>query len=236
MSCLKSLTAVLLPVFSALAILCGCASTGGAISDSVTAYRPAVDVSALKLPGDQETEVVAAVEESGENKLPVVPAGRTRPLRHGDRLIINLHVLDSTTLQEQVDESGNISLPYIGSVRVVGMTTAQAESEIRRIYVEVKRIYKTLEVSVRAEAEEFFVRGQVQRPGRYTSLTGDKTLLQAIAEAGGFTPFANRKKVRVIRAGTGDSEFYNAERIERGEDTDPLIEPSDQIVVPRKLV
>ncbi len=238
----------------------GCASPGvpaGHVSLAVAPYRPAVDVASLDLPFPQveadepvesaepgdaveaaddgaQDQVEPKVGDSSDQEAPPTGVVGRSPLRHGDRLVINLHVLESTMVQEQVDESGHISLPYIGSVKVVGMSTAEAEREIRRIYVDVRKIYKTLEVSVRAEAEEFFVSGQVQRPGKYVSLAGEKTLLQAIAEAGGFTPYANQKKVRIIRSGTKESEFHNAERIRSGRDKDPLIGPGDQIIVPRK--
>lgn len=153
-------------------------------------------------------------------------------LREGDHVVVYLRgIPEERMIEDVVDEEGCITLPYLGRVRVQGMTTAQVEKRIRQEYINNK-IYNDLAVNVVLPTRSFFVRGEVRQPGRFP-LMGEMTLSRAIASAGGYTEFANPKKIRIIR---GQRTFYvNAREIERYPERDIPITPGDVIVVPRSI-
>ena len=82
------------------------------------------------------------------------------------------------------------------------------------------------------EPEECFIRGEVKLEGRY-QIKGDLTLLQAIATADGYTDYAERSKISIMREGK-KAMVYDATKIEKRKIPDPLIKPGDIIVVPRR--
>lgn len=163
---------------------------------------------------------------SGEKESPL-----SRALRRGDRIVVYLRgIPKSEDIMEVVDELGSVTLPLIGTVKVKGKATSEAENLIEKIYID-GGYYNKINVIIVAQADEYFVRGEVKREGRYP-LSGDLTLLQAIAVAGGYTDYANRRKVQLIRS--DKKLFFNASKIEHRKEKDPLIRPEDIIVVHRR--
>jgi len=156
-----------------------------------------------------------------------------RILRPGSRVEVRLRgIPEPESFADQVDDRGEITLPHLGSVRVAGLATSQAERHIERTYVE-RRIFRSVNVIITTDEEEYFVQGEVRRPGKYM-VTRNLTLMQAISEAGGFTPFADRRRVRVMRE-TGDATVHNARDIADGSTVDPPIQAKDVIDVPRSI-
>jgi polysaccharide export outer membrane protein len=97
-----------------------------------------------------------------------------------------------------VRPDGKISLPLISELDASGKTAAQLQQEVRaglRQYLEdpvVSVIVKEV------NSPKLSVLGQVRKPDRYR-IKQRITVLEAIAMAGGFTDFAKRDKVVVIR-------------------------------------
>ena len=87
------------------------------------------------------------------------------------------------------------------------------------------------------EKEVFYIRGEVTKPGAYLLESG-MTVLKAISLACGFTQFANRKQVDVLRAGDRGVQSkvtVNVKSIEDGKKQDLPILPNDTIIVPRRI-
>ncbi len=132
--------------------------------------------------------------------------------------------------EEQINESGNISLPLIGSIKSAGKTLGQLQMDIQNAYV--PKYYKNLNISVTAE-RFYFVGGEVRSPNRYPYLSG-VTVLQAIQSASDFTDFADRKHVQLKRA-NGKIEIVNCKKALNDPKLDLPVYPSDTITVPRGL-
>jgi polysaccharide export outer membrane protein len=177
---------------------------------------------------DGASTVVAATE-------PAVREGSAsvRKLGRGDRIIIYLRGIPvPEKIEDIIDGFGECTLPYIGEVQMEGKTTSEVERLIETAYVD-GGIYRHINIIVVAEDEMYFVQGEVAKQGKFP-LSGPVTLLQAISEAGGYSPFAHRKKIKVIR---GDEIlYYNAKDIADGELPDPPIKPDDIIEVLRKVI
>lgn len=104
----------------------------------------------------------------------------------------------------RVDSEGNIYLPFIGKVHAKGKTLNQLREEI------TERLDKfILNTSVQLRFMNFRVTllGEVARPSTYIIPNERLTILEAIAMAGDFTPYADRSTVLVIREREGIREF-----------------------------
>ncbi|PLX35586.1 MAG: sugar transporter [Hyphomicrobiales bacterium] len=118
-------------------------------------------------------------------------------LDDGDRLRIDVFGQANLSKQYLVDGNGTISMPLIGLIGVRGMTASQLELALeRRLGAKYLRNPNvTVEVQ---QPRPFFVLGEVTRSGQYAYVSG-MTVQTAIAISGGFSPRANRRKVRVTR-------------------------------------
>src|SRR6185503_2922488 len=96
----------------------------------------------------------------------------------------------------RVPDSGVITLPYNVRVHAAGKSTGQLEQDIREAYVPA--YFVNLTAIVTTEERSFIVDGEVRQPGQ-KPYTGEVTVLRAIGTAGGFTEFANRKKIQLRR-------------------------------------
>jgi len=99
---------------------------------------------------------------------------------------------------------GFISMPLIGDVSAAGLT---ANELAKRIAERLKEFMATPTVSVLVkEVNSYFVYvlGEVVRPGKYP-LKSYATVMQGVSLAGGFTPFASKNKMHVLRISTNGS-------------------------------
>ena len=94
---------------------------------------------------------------------------------------------------------GLISMPLIGDIQAAGLTS---DALAQRITERLKQYFATtpsVSVSVKAiNSYSVFVMGEVAKPGKY-QLKSYVTVLQAISTAGGFTVYAKRNKLQIVR-------------------------------------
>jgi len=132
---------------------------------------------------------------------------------------------------EAIKEDGTITMPYIGHVQAVGKTAGELQNEIHDLYV--PKYYRHLTVTVNTGERVYYVTGEVRQPGRQL-YAGQMTVTKAVTTAGGFTDFANHKKVWLIRAG-GQRIKVNCDKAFQDPSQDPLVYPNDQVQVPRRI-
>ncbi len=130
---------------------------------------------------------------------------------------------------------GKISLPLIGDVQAAGLTPNELKDSIK---VLLRRFKKTPEVSVivrEINSLTVFLIGEILRPGKI-QLRSETTLLQAITLAGGFSEFANRKKIVLLRKENGiDKRItinYNDILSGRNSEANVVLKRGDTILVP----
>jgi polysaccharide export outer membrane protein len=147
-------------------------------------------------------------------------------------LIIQLAgIPEPATMELLVDDQGYIGLPYIDPVLAEGLTVSELQRVIRETYINEK-IYRRITVNVMLPAQSYFVRGEVRAPGRFP-LTSGMTILQAIAAAGGYTEFANPKRINIIRG--GETIIENARDMETNPEENLDVKAGDVIIVPRSI-
>lgn len=153
-------------------------------------------------------------------------------LRPGEALLITFLDLPTPVppFEGRIRADGTITLMQNQEFVAAGKTVGELEKEIRERYV--PQFFQNLTVVVKPTERFFYVEGQVRMPSRQQYL-GRITVLGAIAAAGGFTDFAQQKKVRILRA-DGRVEIVNCEKARENPALDVPIYPGDKIFVPRK--
>ncbi len=107
----------------------------------------------------------------------------------GDVLRISVFEQPDLSLEVRVSESGTITYPLVGEVKVGGETPATAERKISTL-LETGGFLKNPHVSIivsQLQSQQVSVLGQVNRPGRYP-LEGNRTLSDVLALASGIAP------------------------------------------------
>lgn len=102
---------------------------------------------------------------------------------------------------------------------------------------EVNVVLQHSDILAVGERDLFYIRGEVARPGPYQFESG-LTILRAISYAGGFTQFANRKQVDILRPGGNGVQkklTVNLKAIEEGKKEDLPLVPGDSVIVPRRI-
>lgn len=125
------------------------------------------------------------------------------PLGPGDVLKVTVYGQPDLSLEARVTESGTISYPLIGEVKVGGMTPVAAEKKIAGL-LEHGGYLKKPQVNIAVaqnQSQQVSVLGQVQKPGKYP-VESTRSLTDIIALAGGLTQDAG-DRVTLIRNRNG---------------------------------
>jgi polysaccharide export outer membrane protein len=122
----------------------------------------------------------------------------------GPQDVLTVTVWDSPDLSGKftVETDGSFTFPLIGRVKAGGLTLRQFEAELKKKLSD--GYFKNPQVSVAVDSyrsQRIFIVGEVRNPGTY-QLTGDMTLIEAIARAGSTTPGAAPEAI-VVRAPAG---------------------------------
>jgi polysaccharide export outer membrane protein len=148
-------------------------------------------------------------------------------LDSGDVITIRVFGEDELSFEEiRLTDAGTISYPFIGEIRASGKTAAELEkiiaTALRADYLVDPK------VSVRIIAyREFYVNGEVKSPGGYPYQPG-LTIRKAVALAGGFSDWASKSKIYVIRED-------DPERKPQRATIDTLVMPGDIVTVEQSL-
>lgn len=146
-----------------------------------------------------------------------------------------------------VADSGELDVPYIGRVMAVDKTCKQVAEEIKQALE--KDYYKTATVVLSLNLANrllgrVYIWGQVRNQGALdVQMNENLTAGKAILRAGGFADFANKRKVKVVRANIdpkGEKQSFDLDMtqiLEEGKiEKDIVLQPNDLIIVPSRLV
>jgi len=170
-----------------------------------------------------------------------------KKLSAGDQVTVEIVEDKEGGLPRVVTATGDLDVPPLGRVHVGGKTTAEASLEIKR-KLEVDYYYHaTVRLSIDAvsrikvKAGLVNLSGQIRVLGPQEMIAGEPlTLSNAILRAGGFTEWADQKKVQVTRTVGGQSQksVYNVKHIiETGDiNSDPTLQDGDRIFVPKIFI
>lgn len=189
-------------------LVSGCASRGGSIAYDVADFGAPDPVSQTALQADYTIA----------------------PL---DKLSIQVFQVKDLSGTFEVDLTGRITMPFIGSVRAVDMTADELAGELKTRFAQ--GYLKNPEIAVgvaESRGSALTVEGSVKTPGVYPVI-GRTTLLQAIARSGGIDEYGNAKRVAIFRQIDGKrmAAAFDVTTIRAGESADPEVFRGDIIVV-----
>jgi polysaccharide export outer membrane protein len=155
----------------------------------------------------------------------------------GESDILRISVWKESDLSQTVvvRPDGSISLPLVKDVQVAGLTPAEIENLLtERLKVFITNPQVTVTVQ-EIRSRKVYITGEVTRPGTYP-LLAPMTVLQIISESGGFTPFARRSKIYILRREGGNQKRYGFDysKVVHGMSPEQniMLRPGDTVVVP----
>ena len=155
----------------------------------------------------------------------------------GAQDVLNISVWKEPDLTQTVPvrPDGKISMPLLNDVQAAGLTP----TELRDHIAEALKKYVTdpvvTVIVTQINSERVYITGEVTHPGAFPLVPG-MTILQALSSAGGFTNFANTKKIYMFRTVNGKRvDFpFNYKDVIHGKklDENVVLQAGDTIVVP----
>lgn len=154
----------------------------------------------------------------------------------GDLLAINVLHEPEVSQKVPVRMDGKISMPLIGEIQAGGMKPDNLQATIA---AKLHDYIKDAEVTVVVEeikSRQFSVMGEVEHPGSFP-LAKPTTVLDGLAQAGGFRDFAKVSKIRVLRKtpeGKTITLPFNYKEVSKGksESQNFELQAGDTIIVP----
>lgn len=200
----------------------------------------AIALLALAIPAAAQTNADAKPSSQGSQ---TAPAAATKSATNDPNYIIGAQdVLDINVWKEveltrsvPVRPDGKISLPLLNDVQAAGLTPTKLAEEIT---TSLKKFVTDPQVTVIVtviNSQRIYILGEVNRAGAYPLLP-EMTVLQALSSSGGFTQFANTKKIYVLRTEEGKSDKYpfNYKDVIAGRHAEEniVLKAGDTLVVP----
>ena len=154
-------------------------------------------------------------------------------LGEGDVIKLIFAGAPELSASQKIRSDGKISLAMVGETQAAGRTLPQLQDQLGALY-KTQLQNPAVVVTLEASANAVIISGEVRSPGRKI-FDRPTTVLEAIMEAGGFTEFANKSKVSLIRVEGGQyrTEVVDMRGALKGESTDAVyVRGGDIINVP----
>lgn len=154
----------------------------------------------------------------------------------GDMLSINVFNEPEVTGKVPVRPDGMITIPLVGEVQASGVTPDKLQAAITQKLTEYVKQPSVTVVVEEMNSRQFNVLGQVQHPGTF-ALSKPTRVLDALAQAGGFSVFAKTGKIYVLRRDASGATIrlpFNYKRVTAGKDDqdDVQLQAGDTVIVP----
>ncbi|MGB1411153.1 MAG: polysaccharide biosynthesis/export family protein [Flavobacteriaceae bacterium] len=104
-----------------------------------------------------------------------------------------------------IDQNGEIDIPFVGSVDVLGLTLSQAHDAID---AKVDQLFTNFHLRVKLGGVRFSVIGEFNRPGKHVVMQNQVTIFEAIALGGDLNATANRGELQLIRQGPFGTKIH----------------------------
>lgn len=191
---------------------------------------------AAGMPGAAQEKQAEKKTEKQDNGAPAKAAEPEGYVIGGtDVITISVWKEPDFSLNIVVRPDGMISMPLLGDIKAEGLTPVQ----LSMVLAEKLRKYVTdPQVTVivnQINSQMIYIVGEVNRAGTFPMLP-KMTVLMALSGAGGFTQFANTKKIYILRNENGVQKKYwfNYKEVIKGNrpEENILLKPGDTIVVP----
>jgi len=153
-----------------------------------------------------------------------------------DVLLVNVWKNPELSVEVPVRADGMISVPLIDDVQAEGLTPQELKEVIANELSEFVTAPDVTIIVTQMNSRYISVMGEVKQDARLP-LTRDMRVMEAIAQVGGFSTFADRGDVRIVRRKRDGSEVefrfdYNAYIRGKAPGSNIVLHPGDMIIVP----
>ncbi len=159
-------------------------------------------------------------------------------LAAGDLFEIRVYGEEQLSAEYRVDEDGTIDFPFLGRVPAEGASAREMAERIAEGLQEAEIMIDPQVTVLRSESQStrVSVMGAVAQPGTFP-VTPGMTVIQAISQAGGFSPLASRNNAVLTRQfPSGQRRFpVPAGDISRGEVADIPMQAGDILFIPERV-
>lgn len=209
-------------------------------TDGVGADQPAQAViqpggNANRSPESPPAKARSAESAAAPSNEPRSRGGEGYGLQPGD--IISVSVWQDPALNQlvMVRPDGGISFPLAGDLQAQGRTVSELTGDLaKRLSTYIPDAVVTVSLQ-EIPGNRIYILGRVNKPGDFV-IARDVTIMQALAMAGGLTPFANESQIKVLRYENGRQRTlpFNYKQVEQGRhlEQDVLLQAGDVIVIP----
>ncbi|MEM7368407.1 MAG: polysaccharide biosynthesis/export family protein [Bacteroidota bacterium] len=135
-----------------------------------------------------------------------------------------------------IDQQGEVSLPLIGKVRLAGLTAREADLFLNKLY---SKFVKTPIIYLRVLNHMVTLFGEVNSPGNYTLVKQQTPLLEILGEAGGFTKYADKAHIKILRYREGrawEEIFIDLTDLETLNQSSLILRSKDLIYIPERKI
>ena len=177
-------------------------------------------------------------QEAAAPAAPAPAAAQDQAYTVGVDDILEISVLQPDELMRVVNVApdGRITFPYIGSIVVKDLTIPQIQDKIQAALADGYMKHPVVLVSLQeSRSRQFFVYGEVAKPGNY-AIAENTTVLRAISMAGGFTKFGSSSRVKVLRPKDNAPGYetikIDIKKVMNGDsENDILLQAGDMVVI-----
>jgi polysaccharide export outer membrane protein len=133
-----------------------------------------------------------------------------------------------------VDDHGNIRVPILGELNVLGYTTDEVRQKVeKQLLEEYFKKEANIFVTVKLAGLRYTINGEIGSPGTGVLYQDRATIMEAIANSGDITITGNRKEVQIIRKFAHGFETYSIDLTSESAMSSPYfyIQPNDYIII-----
>ena len=133
-----------------------------------------------------------------------------------------------------VDDHGNIRIPILGELNVLGYTTDEVRQKIeKKLLEEYFKKEANIFITVKLAGLRYTINGEIGSPGTNVLYQDKATIMEAIANSGDITTTGNRKEVQIIRKFPHGFETFSIDLTNSNAMNSPYfyIQPNDYIIV-----
>jgi polysaccharide export outer membrane protein len=118
-------------------------------------------------------------------------------LDSGDSIKIQVLGEPELSMDVRLTDAGTVAYPFLGEIKLTGLTIGEAQKIITQGLADGYLVEPKVTVTVH-EYRQFFVNGEVKKPGGYPFAPG-LTVRKAVSLAGGLTDYASERKITITR-------------------------------------
>jgi polysaccharide export outer membrane protein len=192
----------------------------------------------LPVRGQQGSKASAQQGQALAKSTPPNPSATADPnYVIGPQDVVDISVWKEPDLSRTVPvrPDGKISLPLLNDIQAAGLTPGQLGAQIASNLTKYVTNPQVTVIISQINSQRIYILGEVARAGSYTLLP-DMTVLQALSDAGGFTAFANSKRIYVLRQDNGKQQKipFNYKDVISGKNPSQniAVKAGDTIIVP----